>query len=368
MTIQLIKICNSTFNQNYTYYIIEFSENTYKDASHIKYITDKIQSFLKLKENEPVNNKSYGLVKDVWDVHSVNGVNGVHDAHDSHDIYNIDEIGFFAPYLNYYTTFSTTLIEILIKIDIVKKDELVRIEKIFFTPQDPLIYKYFPSLEHYQFEIKHINENCYLQDKRHFKLLMLDYNQDDPLFTKQLKELTKDDIAKYGLTYFDCMSWVQCNSEHSRHWLFRSKLKIQEKYNSKFIASYGNLNSNEDYEYNGKSLLDIIKSTLFKSSVIRNSLIAFSDNSSAIVGKECQLLRINSNDGELQNKYTVDKSILHPCLTAETHNYPTYYHPFEGASTGVGGRIRDSLATGRGSVSSASLIGYSVNNYDLLKS
>jgi phosphoribosylformylglycinamidine synthase len=105
----------------------------------------------------------------------------------------------------------------------------------------------------------------------------------------------------------------------------------------------------------------MIKSTLMASP--DNSLIAFCDNSSAITGNCNHLLAINP----ASQLYTIYEEDVNPCLTAETHNYPTYYHPFEGAATGVGGRIRDSLATGRGSISSASLVGYSVNDYELLQ-
>jgi len=37
-------------------------------------------------------------------------------------------------------------------------------------------------------------------------------------------------------------------------------------------------------------------------------------------------------------------------LKAETHNFPTTVEPFNGASTGTGGEIRDRLAGGKGSI------------------
>ena len=35
-------------------------------------------------------------------------------------------------------------------------------------------------------------------------------------------------------------------------------------------------------------------------------------------------------------------------LKAETHNFPTTVEPFNGASTGTGGEIRDRIAGGKG--------------------
>ncbi|MFC1954752.1 phosphoribosylformylglycinamidine synthase [Chloroflexota bacterium] len=48
----------------------------------------------------------------------------------------------------------------------------------------------------------------------------------------------------------------------------------------------------------------------------------------------------------------------HILFTAETHNYPSGIEPFQGATTGTGGRIRDGHATGRGSMVIAGTAGY----------
>ena len=52
--------------------------------------------------------------------------------------------------------------------------------------------------------------------------------------------------------------------------------------------------------------------------------------------------------------------MCHFVLTAETHNFPTAISPFEGAATGIGGRIRDVMATGRGATPICSSAGYCV--------
>ena len=49
-------------------------------------------------------------------------------------------------------------------------------------------------------------------------------------------------------------------------------------------------------------------------------------------------------------------------LTAETHNFPCAVAPYPGAETGAGGRIRDTHATGTGSIMGAATAGYCVGN------
>lgn len=278
---------------------------------------------------------------------------------------DIMDSGFYAPYQNYFTTFSTTIIQILEKLKWSGNNHIIRIEKIYSTPQDPLIYKYYPSLSQYIKETKTILEHAIYQDSIHFKPLA-----DHPELLTIINNLLQTPLNTHDtgiLTYFDSMSWVQCNSEHSRHWVFRTPLET------------------------GTTLFNMIKSTLHTNDTLdtkdsmnslntldddNNSIIAFSDNSSAIKGVPTTVITPTTsidNIPEINNSsgykyiYKAINDIYHPCLTAETHNYPTYYHPFEGAATGIGGRIRDSLATGRGSVSLASLMGYSVNSLPLLQ-
>ncbi|GBG75237.1 hypothetical protein CBR_g19873 [Chara braunii] len=52
-------------------------------------------------------------------------------------------------------------------------------------------------------------------------------------------------------------------------------------------------------------------------------------------------------------------------FTAETHNFPCAVAPFPGAETGAGGRIRDTHATGVGSLIVAGTAGYCVGNLQL---
>jgi phosphoribosylformylglycinamidine synthase len=61
----------------------------------------------------------------------------------------------------------------------------------------------------------------------------------------------------------------------------------------------------------------------------------------------------------------VGKQLLHPILTAETHNFPSGVAPFPGAETGTGGRLRDVTATGRGAYPVAGICAYCVGNLQI---
>ncbi|MFC1933892.1 phosphoribosylformylglycinamidine synthase [Chloroflexota bacterium] len=125
------------------------------------------------------------------------------------------------------------------------------------------------------------------------------------------------------------------NSEHSRHWFFRGKLVL-------------------DGKEVPNTLLQIIKSTILKNPA--NSIIAFNDNSSAIRGYKIWTI-IPEHTGTCSS-FVSRQCDYHILFTAETHNYPSGIEPFQGATTGTGGRIRDGHATGRGSMVIAGTAGY----------
>ena len=132
----------------------------------------------------------------------------------------------------------------------------------------------------------------------------------------------------------------QGNSEHSRHWFFNGKFTINgiEMEKSPFQHI--------------KEPLKLIKSD-------NVSKVAFKDNASAIMGIESVDYMVVDNPSEPCN-YRVENITFHPTLTAETHNFPTGIAPFQGAETGVGGRIRDTQSIGRGGMPVAGLAGYCV--------
>lgn len=94
----------------------------------------------------------------------------------------------------------------------------------------------------------------------------------------------------------------QSNSEHSRHWYFGGQLTL-------------------DGTPQPHSLFQAIKATLPQGQP-SNSIIAFHDNSSALRGCEASVL--HSADPTTAARMTESVRLLHPTLTAETHNFPTY--------------------------------------------
>lgn len=138
-------------------------------------------------------------------------------------------------------------------------------------------------------------------------------------------------------TDVECFQLGQANSEHSRHWVFRGRIVI-------------------DGVTMKETLFDIVKSTL--AAHPEGSVIAFSDNSSAIRGwTTVSLTPVAPGKFSPFSTAPVVYDIL---FTAETHNFPSGVAPRPGAETGTGGRIRDVEATGRGGLVVAGTAGYCV--------
>ncbi|MCX7913653.1 MAG: phosphoribosylformylglycinamidine synthase [Thermodesulfovibrionales bacterium] len=150
------------------------------------------------------------------------------------------------------------------------------------------------------------------------------------LFVEELKRNPTD---------VECFDLSQSNSEHSRHWFFKGKILI-------------------DNEEISKSLLQIVKEPYEKNP--SNSIIAFKDNSSAIRG--CKVKTILPQKTFYPSPFIEKELLYHLIFTAETHNFPSGVAPFPGAETGVGGRIRDVHATGRGGHVIAGTAAYCVGN------
>ena len=132
---------------------------------------------------------------------------------------------------------------------------------------------------------------------------------------------------------------AQSNSEHCRHHFFNGDIVL-------------------DNEPTNSSLFDLVKKPIQQARGAPNNLIAFSDNSSAICGHSGMIYDI------INHKYEVIESTIHYVLTSETHNFPTGIAPFQGAATGIGGRLRDVQATGIGAAPVCSSAGYCVGALD----
>lgn len=147
------------------------------------------------------------------------------------------------------------------------------------------------------------------------------------------------DKLKRNPTSVECFDLAQSNSEHSRHWFFKGILEL-------------------DGVEQSSTLLDLVMSTQDNSN--DNNVIKFSDNSSAICGFQVDYLAPKQPDKS--SCFAVRSLLHHITFSAETHNFPTGVSPFSGATTGTGGRIRDTHAAGRGSQTVAATAGYCFGN------
>lgn len=138
-------------------------------------------------------------------------------------------------------------------------------------------------------------------------------------------------------TDVELMMFAQVNSEHCRHKIF----------NADWIV---------DGEKKEHSLFRMIRETHMQNP--KGTLVAYSDNSSVLVGSQGERFFSNAQSKEYQSHLEA----VHILCKVETHNHPTAISPFPGAATGSGGEIRDEGATGRGSKPKAGLSGYSVSN------
>lgn len=129
------------------------------------------------------------------------------------------------------------------------------------------------------------------------------------------------------LTDSEVFGFSQVNSEHCRHKIF----------NGTFII---------DGEERHSSLFGIIKRT---TQTNRNSVIsAYKDNCAFIDGPVVEQFAPATQDKPDFFRVSRFESVL--SLKAETHNFPTTVEPFNGASTGTGGEIRDRIAGGKGAM------------------
>ena len=150
---------------------------------------------------------------------------------------------------------------------------------------------------------------------------------------------------------------AQSLSEHCRHWTFDGQFVVDGKAMPKslmeMVKEPWQQRQQQQQQQQGKEGKEEED----------NSLLAFCDNSSAIKGP--RVLDFQPATPDRPSPYTCVDGVRHLSLTAETHNFPCSIAPFPGAQTGVGGRIRDILATGRGGYTLAGLAGYAVGRLEL---
>jgi len=259
------------------------------------------------------------------------------------NLYHINVLDYieYGPNINMVTPWCSNALAIFSKcgvncINRIERSFLVEKQNFDSSLVDPMvqtIYK-FP-LESFSTNSKKHNDFYYVKNiEKENSDKKLGFDETDIDYYKKLYKKLKrkpTNIELYDL--------AQSNSEHSRHWFFKGK-----------IVKDGKLLTN--------SLFKMIKNTQNGSN--KNSIIAFKDNASAIKGFNIKKMYTDINSYEIRKVH----KIYHTTFTAETHNFPTGIAPFPGAATGVGGRIRDTHAIGRGGLVVAGTAGYCVGNLD----
>jgi phosphoribosylformylglycinamidine synthase len=237
------------------------------------------------------------------------------------------EVAFIGPRREMITPWSTCAVEITRNMGI---EGISRIEE--YTPYSENGDSYFDPM--LQRKYKQLDQSIFTIDRKPEDIIYIDdieaYNQSEGL-AMSIDEIDylnsiSDKIGR-KLTDSEVFGFSQVNSEHCRHKIF----------NGKFII---------DGEEKEMSLFQMIKKT---SAVNPNSLIsAYKDNVAFIQGPTIEQFVPASGD---KPDFFITKEIESVLsLKAETHNFPTTVEPFNGASTGTGGEIRDRLAGGKGSL------------------
>lgn len=130
---------------------------------------------------------------------------------------------------------------------------------------------------------------------------------------------------KRNATDVELFQWAQANSEHSRHHCFKGVQTI-------------------DGVELPQSLMEMVQEPFRLNP--GNSVVAFSDDASAIQGSMVRVLQASNPSGP--GPLVQEDVVLHPTGKAETHNHPTVISPYPGAETGPSGRQRDDGSVGRG--------------------
>ena len=142
-------------------------------------------------------------------------------------------------------------------------------------------------------------------------------------------------------TDVELMMFAQANSEHCRHKIFNAQWVI-------------------DGESRDQTLFGMIRETHAAQPL--GTVVAYSDNAAIMHGGQTVRFRPDPATHAKPSVYTRQTQLVHTIMKVETHNHPTAIAPFEGASTGSGGEIRDEGATGRGSKPKAGLAGFTVSH------
>lgn len=233
---------------------------------------------------------------------------------------------FIGPRKEMVTPWSTNAVEITQNMGLVG---ILRIEEYFPVANedaeyDPMLQRMYKSLDQNVFTTNRKPEPIiYIED-------LAAYNEQEGLALSQeemdyLKKVENDLGRK--LTDSEVFGFAQINSEHCRHKIFGGTFIIDGK----------------EME---SSLFQMIKKTTQENP--NKILSAYKDNVAFSEGPVVEQFAPNNHSC---SDYFVIKDIKTVIsLKAETHNFPTTVEPFNGASTGTGGEIRDRMGGGQGSM------------------
>lgn len=233
---------------------------------------------------------------------------------------------FVGPRKEMLTPWSTNAVEITQNMGI---EGIFRMEEFFAVDNanashDPMLQAIYPAL----------GQDIFTINKKPDPIIQIDdiaaYNEKEGLALNQEEVEYLESVGKSlgrRLTDSEVYGFAQVNSEHCRHKIF----------NGTFII---------DGIEKESSLFRMIKKT---SETNPNRIIsAYKDNCSFVEGPVAEQFAPESQDTADFFKVTDIKTVL--SLKAETHNFPTTVEPFNGASTGTGGEIRDRIGGGKGSI------------------
>ena len=230
---------------------------------------------------------------------------------------------FIGPRKEMITPWSTNAVEITQNMGI---SGISRIEEFHKAPKkpvwDPMLQALYNGIDQHIFTIDKLPDPVmYIDDIKGYN------NKEGLALNNEEIEYLESLSKKIGrkLTDSEVFGFSQVNSEHCRHKIF----------NGTFII---------DGIEKDSTLFQLIRHT---TSVNPNKVVsAYKDNCAFVQGPVVEQFSPSTHDKSDYFKIKDYESVL--SLKAETHNFPTTVEPFNGASTGTGGEIRDRIAGGKG--------------------
>ena len=232
---------------------------------------------------------------------------------------------FVGPRREMITPWSTNAVEITQNMGI---DGVQRIEEYFAVADenadyDPMLQRLYKGLDQNVFTVDIAPKPIeFIED-------LDSYNEQEglALSVEEIEYLHKvEGELGHKLTDSEVFGFAQINSEHCRHKIFGGTFII-------------------DGEEMPSSLFQMIKRTTQENP---NKIIsAYKDNVAFAQGPVVE--QFAPADHSMPDYFVIKDIETVISLKAETHNFPTTVEPFNGASTGTGGEIRDRMGGGKGS-------------------